>query len=126
MAEWIPISSCGKIATVPRPGWMRSSRGSNRGMARGWQCRADHTTGVGSFVLQHDRPLDWSAFGLWFTLLVHRHGDRLLRVKGILDVEGSATPVAVHAVQHLMHPPEHLRAGRPPRGPRALCSSPTG
>lgn len=74
----------------------------------GMAVRADHTTGVGSFVLEHDRPLDWSAFGLWFTLLVHRHGDRLLRVKGILDVEGSATPVAVHAVQHLMHPPEHL------------------
>ena len=65
---------------------------------------------VGSFVLTHDRPLDWSAFGLWFSLLVHRHGDRLLRVKGILDVEGSATPVAVHAVQHLMHAPEHLPA----------------
>jgi G3E family GTPase len=70
--------------------------------------RSDHATGVGSFVLTHDRPLDWSAFGLWFSLLVHRHGDRLLRVKGILDVEGSATPVAVHAVQHLMHAPEHL------------------
>jgi G3E family GTPase len=68
----------------------------------------DHTTGVSSFVLTHDQPLDWSAFGLWFSLLVHRHGDRLLRVKGILEIEGSATPVAVHAVQHLMHAPEHL------------------
>jgi G3E family GTPase len=68
----------------------------------------DHASGVGSFVLRHDRPLDWSAFALWFSLMVHRHGDRLLRVKGILDIEGSATPVAVHAVQHLMHAPEHL------------------
>ena len=69
-----------------------------------------HASGVSSFVLRHDRPLDWSAFGLWFSLMVHRHGDRLLRVKGILDIEGSATPVAVHAVQHLMHAPDHLAA----------------
>ena len=72
--------------------------------------RPGHANGVGSFVLTHDQPLDWSAFGLWFSLLVHRHGDRLLRVKGILDVKDSATPVAVHAVQHLMHAPEHLPA----------------
>jgi G3E family GTPase len=71
---------------------------------------AGHADGLESFVLTHDRPLDWSAFGLWFSLLVHRHGDRILRVKGILDIEGSTTPVAVHAVQHLMHAPEHLTA----------------
>jgi G3E family GTPase len=63
-----------------------------------------------SFVLRHDRPLEWSAFGLWFSLMVHRHGARLLRVKGLLDVEDSATPVAVHAVQHVIHAPEHLPA----------------
>lgn len=33
---------------------------------------------------------------------------RLLRVKGLLDVEDSATPVVVHAVQHMIHEPEHL------------------
>jgi G3E family GTPase len=76
----------------------------------GAAARPGHATSVGSFVLTHDRPLDWSAFGLWLSLLVHRHGDRLLRVKGILDIEDSATPVAVHAVQHLMHAPEHLPA----------------
>lgn len=72
--------------------------------------RADHASGVGSFVLTFDQPIGWSAFGLWFSLLVHRHGDRLLRVKGILNIDGSTTPVAVHAVQHLMHAPEHLAA----------------
>ena len=40
---------------------------------------------------------------------MHRdHGDKLLRVKGILHVEGSETPVAIHAVQHVIHAPEHL------------------
>ncbi len=41
-------------------------------------------------------------------MLAHRHGERLLRVKGILDVEDSETPVAIHAVQHVVHAPEHL------------------
>ena len=76
----------------------------------GTAAQAAHASAVGSFVLTFDQPLDWSAFALWFSLLVHRHGSRLLRVKGILDIEGSTTPVAVHAVQHLMHAPEHLPA----------------
>ena len=43
-------------------------------------------------------------------MLVNRHGDALLRVKGILNVADAATPVAVHAVQHLVHTPRHLEA----------------
>ena len=56
------------------------------------------------------RPLDWTRFGIWLTLLVHRCGQDILRIKGILDVQGSATPVALHGVQHLIHPPVHLAA----------------
>ena len=33
-----------------------------------------------------------------------------MRVKGILNVADAATPVAVHAVQHLVHTPRHLAA----------------
>ncbi len=89
-----------KLAEVGR--WLEAQGGA--------AARPGHATGVGSFVLTHDRPLDWNAFGLWFSLMVHRHGERLLRVKGIIVIEGSATPVAVHSVQHLMHAPEHLPA----------------
>jgi G3E family GTPase len=81
--------------------------------AQQWLEQADslrHDRGIGTFCLRIDAPLDWGVFGLWFSLLVHRHGARLLRVKGILDVRGSATPVAIHAVQHVIHDPEHLPA----------------
>ena len=61
-----------------------------------------------SIVLTARRPIRWSAFGIWFSLLAHRHGDRLLRMKGVLAVEGSATPVAVHAVGPVVYPPEHM------------------
>ena len=63
---------------------------------------------ITSFCLRFPGKLDWHAFGLWFSMLAHRHGDKLLRVKGILDVEDSETPVAIHAVQHVIHAPEHL------------------
>src|SRR6185503_17320310 len=54
--------------------------------------------------------LDWTMFGVWLTMLLHRHGEKVLRVKGILNVAGSHTPVAVHGVQHLVHPPVHMAA----------------
>jgi G3E family GTPase len=31
-----------------------------------------------------------------------------LRVKGILNVLDVATPVVIHGVQHVVHPPAHL------------------
>lgn len=71
----------------------------------------DHAHGsVRAFDLRFSGPVEWNAFGLWLSLLIHRHGQALLRVKGILNVAGSATPVAVHAVQHVVHRPEHLPA----------------
>ncbi|CZT33771.1 CobW family GTP-binding protein [Rhizobium sp. 9140] len=63
---------------------------------------------IRALSLTIDRPIAWARFSLWLSLLVHRHGTRILRLKGILDVEGAASPVVVHGVQHLIHPPFHL------------------
>jgi len=63
-----------------------------------------------SFPVVFDTPVDWSTFGVWLTLLLHRHGQNVLRVKGLLNVSGLKGPVAVHAAQHMVHPPEHLQA----------------
>ena len=57
-----------------------------------------------------DEPLDWTAFGIWLAMLLSRHGERVLRVKAILNVLGEANPVAVHGVQHIVHSPIHMRA----------------
>ena len=64
--------------------------------------------GVRAFSIIVDEPLDWTAFGVWLTMLLNRHGARILRVKGILALEGEQLPVAVHGVQHLVHAPTHL------------------
>ena len=65
---------------------------------------------VHGFALAFDGALDWTMFGIWLTMLLNRHGSEVLRVKGILNIEGSETPVAVHGVQHLVHPPVHMAA----------------
>jgi G3E family GTPase len=67
-----------------------------------------HAPDVSSLSLILDRPLDWTAFGIWLSLLLNRHGDDVLRVKGILAVEGTPAPVFVNGVQHIVHPPRHL------------------
>lgn len=72
--------------------------------------RHHHAVDVRSFCLVLDAPLDWTMFGVWLTMLLHRHGTEILRVKGILDVAGASFPVAIHGVQHLVHPPTHMAA----------------
>ncbi len=69
-----------------------------------------HTEAVSSFSLVIDEPLDWTLFGLWLTMLLNRHSANVLRVKGLLNVAGAETPVAIHGVQRLVHVPTHLSA----------------
>jgi G3E family GTPase len=67
-----------------------------------------HGDDIRAFCLTFEQPLDWTAFGIWLTMLLHAHGENVLRVKGILNVVGVPTPVVIHGVQHVVHPPAHL------------------
>jgi G3E family GTPase len=69
-----------------------------------------HEAGVYSFCMVFDRPIDWVTLGIWLTMLLHAHGASILRVKGLLDIQGSAHPVFINGVQHVMHQPLHLDA----------------
>lgn len=67
-----------------------------------------HLREVGSCSIQINGDVDWSLFGFWLTMLLHRHGENILRVKGVVYLEGVEHPVALHGVQSLVHPPTHL------------------
>ncbi len=69
-----------------------------------------HSGHVRSFSITVDQPVDWTAFGIWLTMLLNRHGEAVLRVKCILNLIGEEAPIAVHGVQHLVHPPVHMAA----------------
>lgn len=72
-----------------------------------------HTSAISTLELAMDEPLDWQAFAVWLSLLLHRHGPDVLRVKGVLDIRGVG-PVALNGVQHVVHRPEHLTDPVPP------------
>jgi G3E family GTPase len=68
-----------------------------------------HDTEIRSLALTFTQPLDWIAFSVWLSMLLHAHGEAVLRVKGLLNV-GATGPVVLNGVQHILHPPEHLAA----------------
>jgi G3E family GTPase len=71
---------------------------------------AHHSDGICSFVLREEQPLHWPAFTATMEMLMALRGPDLLRIKGMLNVEGCRGPVVVQFVQHLAHPPVELAA----------------
>ena len=67
-----------------------------------------HRAATGSFVIELADRVDWPCLTLWLSALLHAHGDRILRVKGVVRTAASRQPLVIHGVQHVMHPPSHL------------------
>jgi G3E family GTPase len=69
-----------------------------------------HDASIRAFCMRFDKPLHWQGVGSWLEMLIATQGEKLLRVKGILNLTGQDRPVAIHGVQHLFHPPALLPA----------------
>jgi G3E family GTPase len=69
-----------------------------------------HDASIRAFCMTFEKPLHWQGVGTWLEMLIATQGDKLLRVKGILNLAGQDRPVAIHGVQHLFHPPSLLAA----------------
>ena len=69
-----------------------------------------HDAGVTSFVLRFDEPLSWYEFSDGLALLLQVYGGRILRIKGLLNVEGDPLPRVLQCVQHSVYPPASLDA----------------
>ncbi len=67
-----------------------------------------HSQGIKAFCLWFDMPLTWEPFARAVANLTEAHGEAILRIKGLLNLDGN--PLAVHGVQHFLHPPEPLAA----------------
>jgi G3E family GTPase len=57
-----------------------------------------------------DRPLRWRAFDDWLRGVRIAHAEQLLRVKGMLDIDGVDGPVVVQGVHHVVNAPVELDA----------------
>lgn len=89
------------------PGWHKENT-EVWTVTGGFREKTDMTeSGIHSISFTFDTSLDWTAFGVWLSMLLHARGEEVLRVKGLLDV-GEAGPVVLNGVQHIIHPPEHM------------------
>ncbi len=68
-----------------------------------------HDEHIASFVLTADKPIPAGTLDMFLELMRATYGDRLLRLKGIVQLaEMPDTPVVVHGVQHVFHPTARL------------------
>lgn len=68
-----------------------------------------HDDAIRSFSLRHTEPVPLAAFEMFIDLLRSTHGEKLLRVKGIVQIaEDPDRPVVIHGVQKIFHPPVRM------------------
>lgn len=68
-----------------------------------------HDDRIRSFSLATDTAIPAAVLDLFLELLRSMHGPNLLRMKGIVRIEETPdTPVVIHGVQHILHPPARL------------------
>jgi G3E family GTPase len=71
-----------------------------------------HDAAIHAFCLWFDQPFRWDGLNAALQALTTLRGPDLLRVKGIVHVEGERGPVVLQGAQHVFHPPVTLEHGR--------------
>lgn len=69
-----------------------------------------HDRRIATYALRFDKPFAWGDFSSAVDLLQSTVGDQLLRIKGLVAIEGETAPRLFHAVQHERYPTESLTA----------------
>lgn len=65
---------------------------------------------VQTFSLIVDEPLAPGRFFGWLDFMRAMCGPELLRLKGLIHLQGQAGPIVVHGVQNIFHPPQKLES----------------
>ena len=78
----------------------------------GEKLRGNHDAAIRTFSLRFERPFTWDSLNAALQTLTALRGPDLLRVKGIVNVEGEPGPVILQAAQHVIHPPVTLESWR--------------
>jgi G3E family GTPase len=73
-------------------------------------CDAHEPSPLGTWLLEERRPVNWTELSRRLSVVVGQHGDKLLRLKGLIHCVDDNRPLAIHGVQRLFHTP--LRLGR--------------
>ena len=74
----------------------------------GKKLKGNHDAAIRAFSLRFEQPFTWDSLNAALQTLTALRGPDLLRVKGIVNVEGEPGPVILQAAQHVIHPPVTL------------------
>ena len=69
-----------------------------------------HNDEIESFAMTYKEPINFVVFSFFLELMKGQVGPDLLRVKGIINIEGRDSPAVIHGVQHVFHPVQWLDA----------------
>ncbi|KND59596.1 putative metal chaperone, involved in Zn homeostasis, GTPase [Candidatus Burkholderia verschuerenii] len=69
-----------------------------------------HDDHIRAFCFSLNEPIPEVVLAAWLETLLRFAGSNILRVKGILNVEGHDRPYVIQGVQHIFHPPMSLPA----------------
>ncbi|MBD8688475.1 MULTISPECIES: CobW family GTP-binding protein [unclassified Rhizobium] len=68
-----------------------------------------HNASIRSFSIVHDKPIDPMAIEMFIDLLRSAHGEKLLRMKAIVQLSDNPDrPLVLHGVQSIFHSPQRL------------------
>ncbi|WP_321815658.1 MULTISPECIES: GTP-binding protein [unclassified Paraburkholderia] len=91
------------VRHLPDVCWEKPTKGFGR------EGQAPHDS-VSTLALRVDEPLSWPDVAAFLQQLARRHGEKLLRTKGILNVKESSKPIIIHGVQQYLYPETYLDA----------------
>ena len=85
--------------------WLQTQTDRKRPVSR-------HEAGIASFTIPLPNQPSWASLESRLKWLCTAHGERLLRLKGILHATDMPHPLAIHAVHHTLYPPVLLEGWR--------------
>ena len=70
-------------------------------------CSREHFSGIRAHAFRPAPPVTWAGWSAWSRLAREEFGARLIRVKGLLEIEDSIA--FVQGVQGVFHPPQRFK-----------------
>ena len=67
-----------------------------------------HGDNIKTFAMVTSQPVSMRSVNFFLELLMSQMGEDILRIKGILNINGENKPAVIHGVQHIFHPLEWL------------------
>jgi G3E family GTPase len=102
--ERVDATLCGGMGLVPQT---KQGVAPAQLFGRGQAGRLHHDR-VLTMALHFNRPWQWEEFELALRTTLTRHGDSILRIKGLIAVADDPCPVVVQAVQQTIYPVARL------------------